>query len=206
MSSLLGVLWIPHLRIATMSFLVPFFSDKIITIHHNTTYKGFPSLGHHSANTHHFGAVRPRLVPPPPWFTLSLWHLNCPSSCTALFYCISPSISTVFPLFSWTTFVHGIVPGLTGFGVSSHLANQILLDNFSLTITGFLPDFQDFHRNLLQIRTDPCHSADSLWKYYFFCFRFRWTDKPPFRVINLRFLLQVLLTWNYWSRDHIKGQ
>ena len=64
MSSLLGVLWIPYLRIATMSFLVPFFSDKIITIHHNTTYKGFPSLGHHSANTHHFGAVCPRLVPP----------------------------------------------------------------------------------------------------------------------------------------------
>ena len=44
----------------------------VITIH-STTYKGFPSLRHHfplswspmvMANTHHFGAVRPRLVPP----------------------------------------------------------------------------------------------------------------------------------------------
>ena len=137
----------------------------VITIH-STTYKGFPSLRHHfplswspmvMANTHHFGAVRPRLVPPS-----SLIYTLPVTLQLSLFYCISPSISTVFPLFSWTTFVHGIVPGLTEFGVSSHLANQILLDNFSLTITGFLPDFQDFHRNLLQIRTDPCHSADSL--------------------------------------------
>ena len=129
------------------------------------------------------------LTRPPPWFTLSLWHLNCPSGRTALFHCISPSTPTVFPLFSWTTFVHRIVPGLTGFGVSSHLANQILLDNFSHTITGFLPDFQDFHRNLLQIWTDPCRLADSLWKYYSYCFRFRWTNKPSFRIINWSFFV-----------------
>ena len=79
--------------------------------------------------------------------------------------------------------------------VSSNLANQILLDNFSLTITGFLPDFQDFHRNLLQIRTDPCHSADSLWKYYSYCFRFRWTNKPSFRIINWFFFVASTYFW-----------
>ena len=60
MTSLLTVLWIPHLRIATKSSLVPFLLSPSRAQH----TRGFPSHGHHSANTHHFGAVCPRLDPP----------------------------------------------------------------------------------------------------------------------------------------------
>ena len=186
-----------------MSFLVSFFSDKIITIHHNTTYKGFLSHGHHSANTHHFGAVHPRPVPPP---SLIYTLLVTPQLSLQLH-------STLLPLFQ--LYFH--------FSLGQHLFTELFLvwldlaspptlpTKFSWTISlSQSPDFCQISR----ISTGICFRLGLILptrqtlseNIIFFCFRFRWTDKPPFRVINLRFLLQVLLTWNSWSRDHIKGQ
>ena len=71
-----------------------------------------------------------------PYNTLSLANCNSP---------FAAGLSAVFP--QNFSFPHNLFtelsPGLTGFG-ASHLGNglnQILPDNFLLTITGFLPNF-----------------------------------------------------------------